>query len=248
MERKIIIALDPREGQITKVFTSDPVLATEVVVIDPEAPNPVSGPYDPKVTVVSSAVDEAATDYIKTKVSAYQCQVEPEEKSLALFTWRKVIDLWPYLVEQPEGRMTCVSVAEEPSRLFYASVLQHEGGWGASLLLDGVHEMAPAFSTPEQAQEHAECMLANCLRSCGLFENASPLTSFDEDPFYEVAALLTILLDEEMQIVHVSEYKCEWIAVCIARDGTAIDDYVFARDSDGFLARRILSDRLEVRS
>lgn len=164
-----------------------------------------------------------------------------------LFSWTMLTEQWPYIQEQSEGMWTGVAVADEPSRLFLAVVFQHEARWKAALLLDGVHEVRSAFLTPEEAQEEAEQALTTSLRTCGLFEDASPLASFDDDPFYEVATLLLVMLDDEMHISHLSEYKRTWVAVCISRDGTRLEDYVFGHDSHGVLGARVRGDRLEVR-
>ncbi len=157
-----------------------------------------------------------------------------------LFTWIKWSGQWPYMVDHPEGRLTGASVIDEPSRLFLASVLQRDNVWGASLLLDGVHSATHTFSTCEDAQKYAENALTESLRVCGLLEDYA-------DPLYEVAALLTVILDGKMQIDHISEYKREWVAVCISPDSTSLEDYVFARDSDGHMGPRLRIERLEVR-
>ena len=162
-----------------------------------------------------------------------------------MLPWKNIGEQWPYLKNLKDGTFAQVVIVDEPSRLFIASVLPNETMWRTSMLLDGVHREQSGFLTLEAAQHYAEHVLTDSIASIETDDVDFTGATFNE-PFREVAALLTMsVLKDDEQIAHISEYKREWIAVCVS--ATALEDYAFQRDSDGRMAMRLRMERLEVR-
>ena len=162
-----------------------------------------------------------------------------------MISWQKIGEQWPYLTDLSEGMFAHAVIAGELSRLFIVSVLPNETTWRTSMLLEGVYSEQSAFFTREDAQHYAEQALIESLTSIEAGDIAFTVAVFN-DPFHEIAALLTItVLEDGMNISHISEYKREWVAVCISHEH--VEDYAFQRDSDGAMGMRLRRERMEVR-
>lgn len=161
------------------------------------------------------------------------------------YSWVHMGDLWPHL-DPKEGLIMRIGVEGEESLLLIACALPNEdgAGWRISLLLGEKHIGKQGFASREVAQQAAEEALTQYLRRNHLMKYASVATTF-EDPFHEVAAQLVSQLDDDMQIVHITEYRKEWVALCLSLDRTRAEDYAFVKDSDGLMGTRTQWERFE---